>query len=121
MMAEIRGGEDFYNADYFGIFFAVLLKLAAKSYSHNFAALTKYHRTLKEVADVSEDMQEVLLRTLYSCWKTNHQVVFSTFNIFFVPDDHYSGRQAVENADSRLRRRRSVDFQRRNEGGNGQV
>ena len=76
MMAEIKAGDDNYNPEHFSIFFTVLLKLAAKSYSHNFAALTKYHRTLKEVADVSEEMQEVLLRTLYSCWKTNHQVAY---------------------------------------------
>lgn len=61
--------------------------MAAKSYSHNFAALTKYHHTLKEVADkedVSEEMQEVLLKTLYSCWKTNHQVITLCFFSAFV-------------------------------------
>ncbi|CAI4221052.1 unnamed protein product [Auanema sp. JU1783] len=75
MLGEIRGSDGEFDQRAFGVFFAVLLKLASKSVSHNLAALRRYHTTLKDVADVSEDFQEVILTTLYSCWKTNHQMI----------------------------------------------
>ncbi|GMT26705.1 hypothetical protein PFISCL1PPCAC_18002, partial [Pristionchus fissidentatus] len=64
-----------FDAEAFAVFFAVLLKLAAKSFSHNFAALTRYHRTLKVVVANSPLMQQTLLNTLYGCWRNNAQMI----------------------------------------------
>uniref|UniRef100_A0A1I7XEC4 Nuclear cap-binding protein subunit 1 n=1 Tax=Heterorhabditis bacteriophora TaxID=37862 RepID=A0A1I7XEC4_HETBA len=105
MLAELKGEDGNFDPKSFAIFFAVglqvyslflifkfyflyflqvLLKLACKSFSHNFAALTRYHRTLKLIADSSEEMQAVVLRTLYDCWKCNHQVCHKNGQIFFI-------------------------------------
>ncbi|KHJ83583.1 MIF4G like protein [Oesophagostomum dentatum] len=72
MMAEMRETEGRYDPDLFGIFFAVLLKTSAKSFSHTFVALSRYSTTLKTVADTSDEMQEVLLCCLFQCWRNNH-------------------------------------------------
>ncbi|KAK6731730.1 hypothetical protein RB195_007913 [Necator americanus] len=72
IMAEMREPDGRYDPDMFGIFFAVLLKTAAKSFSHTFVALSRYSTTLKTVADTSDEMQEVLLCCLFQCWKNNH-------------------------------------------------
>ncbi|PIO53573.1 MIF4G like protein, partial [Teladorsagia circumcincta] len=72
IMAEIRDGENRYDPDLFGIFFAVLLKTSAKSFSHTFVALSRYSTTLKTIADTSDEMQEVLLCCLFQCWRHNH-------------------------------------------------
>ncbi|KAK6054249.1 MIF4G like protein [Cooperia oncophora] len=66
IMAEIRDADDRYDPDLFGIFFAVLLKTSAKSFSHTFVALSRYSTTLKTIADTSDEMQEVLLCLLVS-------------------------------------------------------
>ncbi|VDO53025.1 unnamed protein product [Haemonchus placei] len=72
IMAEIRDEENRYDPDLFGIFFAVLLKTSAKSFSHTFVALSRYSTTLKTIADTSDEMQEVLLCCLFQCWRNNH-------------------------------------------------
>lgn len=64
-----------YNINEFGLFVMVMLKMASKTYSHNFSALFRYQTTLKTVCDASELYQEKLLETLYSCWKTNQQML----------------------------------------------
>ncbi|CAD6184580.1 unnamed protein product [Caenorhabditis auriculariae] len=74
--AELKTDEETgYNIEEFGIFFSVMLKMASKTYSHNFAALSKYQNTLKTICDFSERFQEKLLDTLYDCWKTNQQMM----------------------------------------------
>ncbi|OZC08286.1 hypothetical protein X798_04637 [Onchocerca flexuosa] len=55
------------------IFFKVLLYLARKTFSHNFAALTRYYSTLKEFIGGREDAQLTILRTLYETWKLHGQ------------------------------------------------
>uniref|UniRef100_A0A8R1XU70 Nuclear cap-binding protein subunit 1 n=1 Tax=Onchocerca volvulus TaxID=6282 RepID=A0A8R1XU70_ONCVO len=57
------------------IFFKVLLYLARKTFSHNFAALTRYYSTLKEFIGGREDAQLTILRTLYETWKLNGQMI----------------------------------------------
>ncbi|CAO4362093.1 unnamed protein product [Caenorhabditis nigoni] len=64
-----------YNINEFGVFVTVMLKMASKTYSHNFSALFRYKDTLKTVCDASEQYQEKLLETLYSCWKSNQQML----------------------------------------------
>ncbi|CAI5439326.1 unnamed protein product [Caenorhabditis angaria] len=76
-ISELRASdpEEGYNIDDFEVFVTVMLKMAAKTYSHNFSALSKYQNTLKTVCDFAERFQERLLDTLYSCWKTNQQMM----------------------------------------------
>ncbi|VDK86679.1 unnamed protein product [Litomosoides sigmodontis] len=57
------------------IFFKVLLYLARKTFSHNFAALTRYYSTLKEFIGGREDAQLTILRTLYETWKFHRQMI----------------------------------------------
>lgn len=64
-----------YNINEFGLFVMVMLKMASKTYSHNFSALFRYQATLKTVCDAAEQYQEKLLETLYSCWKSNQQML----------------------------------------------
>ncbi|UMM13711.1 hypothetical protein L5515_001848 [Caenorhabditis briggsae] len=64
-----------YNISEFGVFVTVMLKMASKTYSHNFSALFRYKDTLKTVCDAAEQYQEKLLETLYSCWKSNQQML----------------------------------------------
>ncbi|GMS98807.1 hypothetical protein PENTCL1PPCAC_20982 [Pristionchus entomophagus] len=80
MIEELRVEEQTgegpeFDSTSFSVFFAVLLKLASKSFSHNFAALTRYHKTLKAVVANSPSMQQVLLSTLYGCWRNNTQML----------------------------------------------
>ncbi|VDO27704.1 unnamed protein product [Onchocerca flexuosa] len=52
-----------------------MLNAAQKSFSHNFAALARYHETLKELSDINDESSMALLRTLYSVWKHNRQMM----------------------------------------------
>ncbi|KAJ1360240.1 Nuclear cap-binding protein subunit 1 [Parelaphostrongylus tenuis] len=70
--AEIRDSNGHYDPKKFEIFFSVLMKTSAKSFSHTFVALTRYSMTLKTIADTSDEMQELLLRTLFQSWRNNH-------------------------------------------------
>ncbi|MFH4978524.1 hypothetical protein AB6A40_005233 [Gnathostoma spinigerum] len=70
-----KDGEETISLDTLATFFTVLLNLAQKSFSHNFAALTRYHHTLKEIIGGSEDAQQTVLRTLYQVWKNRHQML----------------------------------------------
>ncbi|CAI2318493.1 unnamed protein product [Caenorhabditis sp. 36 PRJEB53466] len=75
---ELKTGDDGdlpYNINDFGIFVMVMLRMASKTYSHNFAALARYQATLKTVCDASDQYHEKLLDTLYSCWKSNQQML----------------------------------------------
>ncbi|KAK0424623.1 hypothetical protein QR680_008755 [Steinernema hermaphroditum] len=60
----------------FRIFFGVLLEMAHKSFSHNFAAFTRYHETLKVAAEESDELQGCILRTLYESWRNHQQMMF---------------------------------------------
>lgn len=64
-----------YNINEFGLFVMVMLKMASKTFSHNFSALFRYQSALKTVCDASEQYQEKLLETLFSCWKSNQQML----------------------------------------------
>ncbi|KAH7730165.1 Nuclear cap-binding protein subunit 1 [Aphelenchoides avenae] len=67
--------ESVYDPDSVAVFTAVLLKLASKTFSHSFAALTKYHQTFRTITQNSEEMQSVILRTLYDCWNRHKQML----------------------------------------------
>uniref|UniRef100_A0A158Q6Q1 Nuclear cap-binding protein subunit 1 n=1 Tax=Elaeophora elaphi TaxID=1147741 RepID=A0A158Q6Q1_9BILA len=56
-------------------FFAVMLNTAQKSFSHNFAALARYHETLKELSGTDDESSTTLLQTLYEVWKHNRHMM----------------------------------------------
>ncbi|KAL7073953.1 hypothetical protein ACQ4LE_006244 [Meloidogyne hapla] len=64
-----------YAEDSFAVFFAVLLKLASKTLTHSFAAMTRYHTTLTTLTNNNEAMQSIILRTLYDSWSLNKQMM----------------------------------------------
>ncbi|CAK5056475.1 unnamed protein product [Meloidogyne enterolobii] len=67
--------KNVYAEDSFAVFFAVLLKLASKTLTHSFAALTRYHTTLTTLTINNEAMQSIILRTLYDSWSLNKQMM----------------------------------------------
>ncbi|VBB25623.1 unnamed protein product [Acanthocheilonema viteae] len=56
-------------------FFAVMLNAAQKSFSHNFAALARYHETLKELSSIDDESSTALLQTLYKVWRHNRHMI----------------------------------------------
>ncbi len=56
------------------IFVQTLLDMGNKSFSHSFAAIAKFHPTLK-VLNETEDNQIVSLRSLFDLWKTHQQML----------------------------------------------
>lgn len=64
-----------YSQESVAIFFSVLLKFASKTLTHSFAALTRYHKTLSSLTLNNEEMQSVILRTLYDSWSLHKQMM----------------------------------------------
>lgn len=54
------------------VFVQTLLHLGCKSFSHSFAAIAKFHTTLKALSD-SEEAQICVLRNLFELWRSHHQ------------------------------------------------
>jgi hypothetical protein len=69
-------GTKEYSPDSVIVFFAVLLKLASKTLTHSFAALTRYHKILCQLTTENGEMQSLILRTLYDSWSLHKQVCF---------------------------------------------
>uniref|UniRef100_A0A0N5AUR6 Nuclear cap-binding protein subunit 1 n=1 Tax=Syphacia muris TaxID=451379 RepID=A0A0N5AUR6_9BILA len=63
------------NGEYLATFLSVLLNSAKTTFSHSFAALTKYYQVLKQVIGEKDDLQMVVLVTIYDLWKYHHQMV----------------------------------------------
>jgi len=57
------------------IFVQTLLNMGNKSFSHSFAAIAKFHPTLKAMNEGSEEAQGVTLRGLFELWRTHHQMM----------------------------------------------
>ncbi|KAF7638788.1 hypothetical protein Mgra_00001869 [Meloidogyne graminicola] len=64
-----------YSEELVAVFFAVLLKLASKTLTHSFAALTRYNTTMTILTHNNEAMQSIILRTLYDSWSLNKQMM----------------------------------------------
>lgn len=56
------------------VFVQTLLNLGAKSFSHSFAAISKFHYVFKVLAE-SEEAQICILRNMYELWSTHQQMM----------------------------------------------
>ncbi|XP_048826262.1 nuclear cap-binding protein subunit 1 [Brienomyrus brachyistius] len=56
------------------VFLQTLLNLAAKSFSHSFSALAKFHEVLKSLSDSDEGKLHVL-RVVYEVWRNHPQMI----------------------------------------------
>uniref|UniRef100_A0A8C0Y6U6 MIF4G domain-containing protein n=1 Tax=Cyprinus carpio carpio TaxID=630221 RepID=A0A8C0Y6U6_CYPCA len=56
------------------VFLQTLLHLAAKSFSHSFSALAKFHEVLKNLTDSDEGKLHIL-RVLYEFWRNHPQMI----------------------------------------------
>merc|ERR1711936_665324 len=57
------------------IFVQTLLNMGNKSFSHSFAAIAKFHPTLKTINEGSEEAQGITLRSLFELWRTHPQMM----------------------------------------------
>jgi len=56
------------------VFVQTLLNLGSKSFSHSFAAIAKFHPTLKSLSQ-SEESQICILRSMFDLWSSHHQMM----------------------------------------------
>ncbi|KAK7866609.1 hypothetical protein R5R35_010440 [Gryllus longicercus] len=56
------------------VFVQTLLNLGAKSFSHSFAAISKFHYVFKILAE-SEEAQICILRNMFELWQTHQQMM----------------------------------------------
>jgi len=75
LRSSAEGEPDEYNPELVAIFTAVLLKIASKTFSHSFAALTRYYKTFRSVTHQRVEIQSVILRTLYEVWYRHKQML----------------------------------------------
>ncbi|KAM3866762.1 nuclear cap-binding protein subunit 1 [Diretmus argenteus] len=66
-------GESF-NPLKIEVFLQTLLHLAAKSFSHSFSALAKFHEILKSLTDCDEGKLHIL-RVVYEVWRNHPQMI----------------------------------------------
>ncbi|CAG5088532.1 Oidioi.mRNA.OKI2018_I69.PAR.g11876.t2.cds [Oikopleura dioica] len=63
-----------YNPNALDVFLQTLMFIASKTFSHSFAALSKYHIMLKRLAK-NEGAKVKLLQILYDMWKDHPQMI----------------------------------------------
>ncbi|CBY43696.1 unnamed protein product [Oikopleura dioica] len=63
-----------YNPNALDVFLQTLMFIASKTFSHSFAALSKYHTMLKRLAR-NEGAKVKLLQILYDMWKDHPQMI----------------------------------------------
>lgn len=56
------------------VFVQTLLNLGSKSFSHSFAAISKFHECFKALAD-SEEAQICVLQNVFELWKNHQQMI----------------------------------------------
>lgn len=56
------------------VFVQTLLNLGSKSFSHSFAAISKFHECFKQLAD-SEEAQICVLQNVFELWKNHQQMI----------------------------------------------
>ncbi|XP_034940249.1 nuclear cap-binding protein subunit 1 [Chelonus insularis] len=62
------------NALKIDVFVQTLLNLGSKSFSHSFAAISKFYDVFKVLAD-TEEAQICILRNMYALWKNHYQMM----------------------------------------------
>ncbi|XP_062857290.1 nuclear cap-binding protein subunit 1 isoform X3 [Trichomycterus rosablanca] len=65
---------DSFNPLKIDVFLQTLLHLAAKSFSHSFSALAKFHEVLKTLTESDEGKLHIL-RVVYEAWKNHPQMI----------------------------------------------
>lgn len=63
-----------YNPLKIDVFVQTLLNLGSKSFSHSFAAISKFHYVFKILAE-TEEAQICILRNMYALWKNHYQMM----------------------------------------------
>ncbi|CAD5206410.1 unnamed protein product [Bursaphelenchus okinawaensis] len=64
-----------YDPESVSIFTSVVLNIASKTFSHTFAAFTKYVELFRTVCRDNKDMQAVVLRSIYEAWARHKQML----------------------------------------------
>jgi len=78
-----EGDSSSYNPLKIDVFVQTLLQLGMKSFSHSFAAISKFHYVFKVLAE-SEEAQICVLRSMFELWH-NHQQVISFLMVIIFP------------------------------------
>ncbi|MGH0133444.1 UNVERIFIED_CONTAM: hypothetical protein FKN15_077359 [Acipenser sinensis] len=65
---------DSFNPLKIDVFLQTLLHMAAKSFSHSFSALAKFHEVLKSLTDSDEGKLHIL-RVVYEAWRNHPQMI----------------------------------------------
>ena len=68
------GMEASFNPLKIEVFVVTLLNMGAKSFSHTFAAIAKFHYIFKSLAE-TQDAQICVLKALYELWKNHQQLL----------------------------------------------
>ncbi|XP_039291918.1 nuclear cap-binding protein subunit 1 [Nilaparvata lugens] len=63
-----------FNPAHISVLIHTLLHLSAKSFSHSFAAISKYHQVFKTLAE-SEEAQICILKSLFELWHDHQQMM----------------------------------------------
>ncbi|KAI6182064.1 80 kDa nuclear cap-binding protein [Aphelenchoides bicaudatus] len=64
-----------YDADMVAVFTAVLIDVSSKTFSHTFAAFTRYVEVFRRVCGGNREMQSTVLRTVFDCWCKHKQML----------------------------------------------
>ncbi|KAF7274782.1 hypothetical protein GWI33_012551 [Rhynchophorus ferrugineus] len=67
-------GDGRFNPLKIDVFVQTLLNLGSKSFSHSFAAISKFHYVFKILAD-SEEAQICVLRNMFELWRSHQQMM----------------------------------------------
>ncbi|CAD5209171.1 unnamed protein product [Bursaphelenchus xylophilus] len=69
------GDNVLYDPEAVSVFTSVVLNIASKTFSHTFAAFTKYVELFRTVCYNNREMQGVVLRTVYDAWIRHKQML----------------------------------------------
>lgn len=66
--------SDPFNSLKIDVFVQTLLNLGSKSFSHSFAAISKFHHVFKTLAD-NEESQIIILHNVFQLWSSHQQMM----------------------------------------------
>jgi nuclear cap-binding protein subunit 1 len=76
-----EGDLSSYNPLKIDVFVQTLLQLGMKSFSHSFAAISKFHYVFKVLAE-SEEAQICVLRSMFELWHNHQQVCLKCDDLY---------------------------------------